>query len=73
MLRQLGLHRPLNQSFGQLLQEPAFPDQIFRFLVVFYQLVEQFFVHFHHLLLFYQEKQRLHNLFYTLEAGSRVN
>src|SRR3982750_4718742 len=43
----LGFHRPLDQSLGQLLEQPVFAHDIFRLLVVGEQLVEDLFVNFH--------------------------
>ena len=41
MLRQLRSQVPLQQSLGELLQQPRFADQIFRFLVVLNELVQK--------------------------------
>jgi hypothetical protein len=44
---QLGVHRPLHQCLGQLLQQPLFADQVFRTLYPVQQLVDEFLVDFH--------------------------
>jgi|LGVF01.1.fsa_nt_gb hypothetical protein len=37
----LGLHGSLQQFFGQLLQKPGSPDEVFRILVILHQGIEQ--------------------------------
>jgi hypothetical protein len=43
MCGQLGFHGPLDQSLGELLQQPVFAHNVFRLLVVHQQLVENFY------------------------------
>ena len=44
---QLGVHRPLHQRLGQLLEQPLLADQVLRTLVPCQQLVDQLFIQFH--------------------------
>ncbi len=43
MIGHLGLHRPFKKLFGELLEQPVLPDEVFRILVILHQGVEQVF------------------------------
>ena len=42
MLGQLGVHRPLEKGFGQLLEKSVLPNDVFRLLVAGQKRVDQF-------------------------------
>ena len=44
---QLGVHRPLHQRLGQLLEKPLLADQVRRTLVPGKQFVDKLFIQFH--------------------------
>src|SRR5436190_7998178 len=52
VVRQLGAHRPLDQSLRELLQQPRLANEVLGFLIILDQLVQKFFVDFHSFSLF---------------------
>jgi len=42
-MRQLAVQNPFYEGLGELLEQTALAEQIFRFLVVFQKLIEDFF------------------------------
>src|SRR5947199_9536962 len=68
VVRQLGAHRPLDQSLRELLQQPRLANEVLGFLIILDQLVQKFFVDFHSFSLF--DAENVYTDLFTPSTGS---